>query len=103
MRLTERQRLTAHRVLQRYFGPKASVWLFNSRVRDEARGGDFDFLVETRIADPRMLVDARLRALAALHATPEFEDEKIDLVLHSPLHAVPLPIHEIAREEGIRL
>jgi predicted nucleotidyltransferase len=103
MRLTKRQRITAQRVLQQYFGEDAKVWLFGSRVRDEARGGDFDFLVETQLADPDQLVDAKLRALAALHATPEFEGEKIDLVLETPLHTDPLPIHETARAEGIRL
>lgn len=45
MRLTERQvtaiQLVADKFLEDY--PEAGLWLFSSRLNDEARGGDVDF------------------------------------------------------------
>lgn len=103
MRLTKRQHQTLLRVLHRHFGERATILLFGSRTRDDERGGDYDILVRTEIADPDRLVEARLKALAELHASPEFAGEPIDLVLQSPLHRTPLPIHEAAWREGVRL
>ncbi|MEB3329562.1 MAG: nucleotidyltransferase domain-containing protein [Candidatus Sericytochromatia bacterium] len=103
MRLTPRQATTVQRVVLSCFGTDAEVRLFGSRLRDDARGGDFDFLVTTRLTDPEAMVEARLAALCELHATPEFEDEKIDLVVLSPLTPRPSAIHELALREGVLL
>jgi predicted nucleotidyltransferase len=103
MRLTPSQAASVRRVITACFGDDAEVRLFGSRVHDEARGGDFDFLVTTRLTDPEAMVEARLAALSALHATPELEDEKIDLVVLSPLTPRPSAIHELALREGVLL
>jgi predicted nucleotidyltransferase len=103
MRITERQRGVLRKLVAEHFGQGAELRLFGSRVDDAARGGDFDLFVVTRLDDPARIVDRRLRLLAALHATPEFEDERIDLVLLTPLHRGELPIHRAAREQGVRL
>ena len=44
-----------------------------------------------------------MRFLADLHDTPEVDGERIDLVIRSPLHGTELPVHRVARAEGIRL
>ncbi|MEB3196210.1 MAG: hypothetical protein VKP62_03310 [Candidatus Sericytochromatia bacterium] len=49
------------------------------------------------------MVEARLAALSALHASPAFEDEKIDLVVLSPLTPQPSAIHHLALREGVLL
>ena len=104
MRLTPRQHSTLRRAFAGRFGPGARLWLFGSRVDDARRGGDVDLLVQTPLADAHALVDARLAFLADLHATPEFDGEKIDVVLWSPaLHAEPLPIHRVALSQGVEL
>lgn len=103
MRLTPEQRMAIRSQVARFYGADAKVKLFGSRVNDAARGGDFDFYIETRLADPERLVDARFRLLAALHALPCFEDEKIDLVVRSPLHVDERPIDIVAREAGVSL
>ena len=103
MRITERQRSILRNLVAEHFGDDAELRLFGSRIDDAARGGDFDLFVVTRLNDPAQIVDRRLRLLAALHATPEFEDERIDLVLLTPLHRHELPIHRVAREQGVRL
>lgn len=103
MRLTQNQIATVRRVMADCFGPAAEVRLFGSRLRDEARGGDYDFLVTTQLCDPDAMVEARLAALSALHASPAFEDEKIDLVVLSPLTPQPSAIHHLALREGVLL
>ncbi len=87
----------------RRFGAESVLWLFGSRVHDAQRGGDVDLYLETTESDADRLVDSKLRFLADLHDTPEFEGERIDLVIRSPLHDSDLPVHRVARAEGVRL
>lgn len=103
MRITERQRSVLRKLVAEHFGDDAELRLFGSRTDAAARGGDFDIFVVTRLDDPALIIDRRLRLLAALHSTPEFEDERIDLVLLTPLHRHELPIHRAARAQGVRL
>lgn len=85
------------------FGDTAQVWLFGSRTDDKRRGGDFDFYVETDLDDPAEVIDRKLRALAHLHATPDFEDEKIDLVIRPAIAGPYPPIYDRACRQGVRL
>ena len=85
------------------FGAESVLWLFGSRVHDAQRGGDVDLYLETTEQNADQLIDNKLRFLADLHDTPEFEGERIDLVIHSPLHRSELPVHRVARAEGVRL
>ena len=103
MRLTPEQTAAIRSQVSRIYGLDAKVRLFGSRVNDSARGGDFDFYIETGLADPERLVGARIELLAALHALSCFEDEKIDLVVRSPLHVEERPIDVVAREAGVAL
>ncbi len=109
MRLSLRQQHVLRQTLQRRFGVGARLWVFGSRLDDAARGGDFDLMVQTDAPDPHQLVDARLRFLADLQGTLEFEGEKVDLVLLAPALAGPatpqtlLPVQRVALTEGIEL
>lgn len=80
------------------FGSDARVWLFGSRVDDQARGGDIDLYIETSANDELFARRARLR----LMLERLLGEQKIDLVTHRrdrPLQ----PIHRIARRQGIEL
>lgn len=103
MRLTDRQVQLVKASVSRHFGPQARVWLFGSRVDDSRRGGDFDFYVETALDDPEEVIDRKLALLAELHATADFEGEKIDLVVKPALPGPFPPIYQAARREGIQL
>ena len=103
MRLSPDQIKLLRSAAARRFGSGAALWLFGSRVNDQLRGGDVDLYIETPECDADRLIASRLHFLADLHATAEFEGERIDLVIHSPLHRVLLPVHQVARAEGIRL
>ena len=103
MRLTRTQVQLVKDAVARHFGNTARVWLFGSRIDDARRGGDFDFYVETELSDPETIIDRKLELLAQLHATPEFEEEKIDLIIKPALPGPYPPIYQVARGEGIPL
>jgi hypothetical protein len=104
MRLTPRQHALLRRAAHARFGPGCRLWLFGSRTDGRRRGGDVELLVQTDLAGAAALVDARIAFLADLHATPDFEGEKIDVVLLAPaLGAARQPIHEVALATGVEL
>lgn len=76
----------------------ASVPLFGSRLDDNARGGDIDLYIETEL-DAEEAEKRRLRMLARL--ARRLDERKIDLVVRTP--DGELPIHAIARREGVLL
>lgn len=99
MRLSPTQIDAIRRVVGEAFGERARVRLFGSRVDDHQRGGDIDLLVE---------VDQPLanRAAAAARLTAQLQralgDQRIDVLLVDP-ETQPLPIHAVARREGVAL
>lgn len=103
MRLSTAQQRVLKNTILRIFGANTRVLVFGSRVDDTHRGGDYDVLVDTAIDSADEIVAKKLECLVALHDTAEFEGEKIDLVIRSPLHREELPIHAVALREGIPL
>ncbi len=103
MRLSPAQITLLRSAAARRFGAESVLWLFGSRLHDAQRGGDVDLYLETSERNADQRVDSKLRFLADLHDTAEFEGERIDLVIHSPLHTSELSVHRVARAEGIRL
>ncbi len=103
MRLSPAQLDLLRRTALRRFGANSALWLFGSRLRDDLRGGDIDVYIETPECNADQLIDSRLRFLADLHDTPEFEGERIDVVIKSPLHQEELAVHRVARAQGVRL
>jgi predicted nucleotidyltransferase len=84
--------------VREHFGADAEVWLFGSRTDDTKRGGDIDLYIETDIE--REIVSRRSRLLRRLEKI--YGDRKIDLAVR-PRSRAPHRLHEIAREQGIRL
>ncbi len=80
------------------FGADVDVWLFGSRVDDNARGGDIDLYIETE--DDGRLLDHRLDYLLRLSRI--LGERKIDLVIRPRTRPLS-PIHRIARKTGIKL
>ena len=99
MRLTDDQvRIIKARAAE-CFGPNAHVWLFGSRVDDDARGGDIDLYVE--LAEP--LTDAAWQALRFNGALQQaFGAQRIDVITHGPSEPLK-PIHEMAKRTGVAL
>jgi predicted nucleotidyltransferase len=81
------------------FGSEARVWLFGSRLDDNRLGGDVDLLVESQHPpDSPALACARLvnKSSRSMHG------RKVDVILAAP-GLLDLPIHRIARNEGVML
>jgi predicted nucleotidyltransferase len=101
MRLTPFQKQTICDSTKKNFGNNAQVWLFGSRVNDEAKGGDIDLYIETQSPDSAALIDAKLQFLCELHS--KLGEQKIDVVLRRINTTVDLPIYRIAKQTGVLL
>jgi predicted nucleotidyltransferase len=100
MRLNSQQIAMIAQTLRQHFGEQSLILLFGSRVRDDARGGDIDLYVEPELDEPDQIADARIDALVQLKQL--LGEQKIDLVIKRQ-QAAMLPIHEIAKQTGVRL
>jgi predicted nucleotidyltransferase len=76
--------------------PQASIYLFGSRVNDDAKGGDIDLLVISNHIGFRDEIAIRREIL------DEIGWQKLDLIVHPEKHSQS-PIVRIAIESGIRL
>lgn len=100
MRLSSSQIQAIKQETEHFFGAKAEVWLFGSRVDDTAKGGDVDLYVRSMSSDADQLAAARFAFLARLKR--RLGDRKIDLVLQREGGEV-LPIHKLVRQQGVKL
>ena len=99
MRLTSEQIAAIRKGVTQLAGDAARVWLFGSRVHDEARGGDVDLLVEL---DEAVAEPAQLSARLASQVSRAMYGRRVDVLIKAPNLKV-LSIHSIALAEGIRL
>lgn len=99
MRLTDTQINKIRELTRQVAGDKATVRVFGSRLDDTARGGDLDLFVELpeSVSSP-----AQLAANLAARVSRMMHGRKIDVVLYAP-NLEQLPIHDIARREGVLL
>ncbi|MDP2370358.1 nucleotidyltransferase domain-containing protein [Rhodoferax sp.] len=99
MRITPEQAIAIRQSATQLAGAKARVWLFGSRVRDDARGGDVDLLLEL---DEAVAEPAQLSARLAARVSRAMHGRKVDVVIKAP-NLLMLPIHCVALAEGIQL
>lgn len=81
------------------FGPSVEVTLFGSRLDDLSLGGDIDLMVtlDDSVTRPALKA-ARLAALIER----KLGGRRVDVVLVTP-ETLHQPIHDIARQYGIRI
>ena len=99
MRLTSEQIQAIRTGVAQVAGQGAQVWLFGSRLHDQARGGDEDVLLEldTPVDEP-----AQLAARLSVRISRAMHGRKVDVVIKAP-NLMHMPIHTIAMQEGVRL
>ncbi len=99
MRLTPEQIATIRSAATQLAGSAARVWLFGSRVRDDARGGDVDLMLEL---DEAVAEPAQLSARLSARVSRAMYGRQVDVLIKAP-NLLLLPIHAVAIAEGIRL
>ena len=99
MRLSPEQITAIRQGVAELAGDQARVWLFGSRVRDHARGGDVDLLLEV---DEVLTEPAQLAARLAARVSRSMYGRKVDVLVKAP-NLMQLPIHTLALAEGIQL
>lgn len=99
MRITAQQISAIRASASQLAGDAARVWLFGSRVHDDARGGDVDLLLEL---DDAVAEPAQLSARLAAQVSRAMDGRKVDVLIKAP-NLKLLPIHTIALSEGVRL
>jgi hypothetical protein len=99
MRISPKQHQMIVQIVRDYAGHDATVTLFGSRVDDNQRGGDVDLLItlERTMEDP-----AWLSAQISSKISRSMHGRHVDILLSAP-NLQQLPIHGIARQEGIEL
>ncbi|CDH43084.1 DNA polymerase beta domain protein region (modular protein) [Candidatus Contendobacter odensis Run_B_J11] len=84
------------------FPPGTGIFLFGSRLDDQARGGDIDLLVEPPMAwSPRQVVDRRTRFIATLYRL--LEEQRIDVLIAPADASDPRAIVDHARNHRVAL
>lgn len=99
MRLTPQQASDIRTLVAQLAGSTARVSLFGSRVRDDARGGDVDLLLEV---DSAVDEPAQLAARLAAMVSRSMQGRKVDVLIKAP-NLLHLPIHTVALAQGLRL
>ncbi len=82
-----------------HFGANDHLWIFGSRVEDTKRGGDIDLYVETH-ENPALAIENKTAFINDLWRM--LGEQKIDVVIH-PLSKPELPIHQIAKQTGVKI
>ena len=100
VRLSEAELTYAKECFIKYFGKDDHLWLFGSRVDDNARGGDIDFYVQTQ-KSAKEAVYAETMFNVGLQE--KIGEQKIDVVLHLINEPFTLPIYKVAQEKGVLL
>ncbi len=102
MRLTDQQvadiKRLAHDIVDPVIDARWSLWLFGSRMNDEAKGGDADFCLISSNS-PQQLFQVKLALRPALE---ELLDIPVDLVVQAEHQPYKLVVQQ-ALESGIRL
>ncbi|MEI8267234.1 MAG: nucleotidyltransferase domain-containing protein [Betaproteobacteria bacterium] len=99
MRLDARSIDLIRQVVCTEAGSDTRVRLFGSRVDEQAKGGDVDLLLEMTQAPPNA---ARLAAAVAGRVSRALHGRRVDVLIDAP-GLRRLPIHEVARRQGVLL
>ena len=96
MRLNAEQRIFVRETVTALAGMSASVYVFGSRLSDDARGGDLDLLIET---SARLSLLQRARIKLSLEAHLGMPVDIISAQQNGPRTA----FQDIARMQGVLL
>ena len=88
-------------LFKRYFLSNDRLWLFGSRANLSRKGGDIDLYVETYTETIDDAVKRKANFIWDLEQ--KIGEQKIDVVLNMINFPHHLPIHDVAKSEGVRM
>jgi len=99
MRMPPNYQKTITETAAKVFGESASVWLFGSRLDDNAKGGDVDLLIQLDSpTENKAVLGARYNSLLQI----KLGLQKFDVLVIDPSTALK-QIHQQALSKGVRL
>ena len=98
MRISDDMAKSLVELAREHISENAKVWLFGSRVRDDAKGGDIDIMIEASAIENPL----QKKICFQLAFEDIWGEQKLDVLLHDR-ERDDQPIHEIVRQEGILL
>ncbi len=99
MRITPNKQQEIKNKAEQLLGDAVAVWVFGSRVNNNATGGDLDLLV---VSDTPITNPVETSAKLAVQIKRLFWGRKVDVILSAP-NLEKQPIHQIAMDTGQRL
>ena len=88
-------------IFKKYFMKDDELWLFGSRVDLSKKGGDIDLYIETNAKEVKDAIKMKSNFIIELES--KIGEQKIDVVLNMLNFPYPVPIHNIAKEKGVRI
>lgn len=101
IRLSEHDLQSITLLFGKYFLPDDHLWIFGSRLDLTKKGGDIDLYVETTAMNDESAMKMKSDFLWDLEQ--KIGEQKIDIVLNLLSSAQTLPIHNVARTQGIQI
>lgn len=101
VRLSISDMIALETLFKEIFLPNDRLWIFGSRANLAKKGGDIDLYVETYA---KTIDDAaNMKSKFIIRLEDIIGEQKIDLVLNMINFPYPLPIHQVALSEGVRI
>ena len=101
VRLSDHDLKALENLFLKHFLPEDKLWLFGSRTDLTKKGGDIDLCIETHAKTVNDAIKRKTDFVWDLEQA--IGEQKIDIVLNLLNFPYPLPIHEIAKTEGVRI
>lgn len=101
VRLSIHDQVALEITFKKYFSKEDKLWVFGSRADLNKKGGDLDLYIETKEENIEEAAKRKSHFISKLEH--EVGEQKIDVVLNMLRFPNYLPIHDIAKKEGIRI
>lgn len=101
VRLSDRDLKALEEVFKQTFLQDDNLWIFGSRVDMSKKGGDIDLYVETHAASIDNAI--KMRSNFIWNLEQKIGEQKIDVVLNMINFPYPLPIHDVAKSNGVKV
>lgn len=101
VRLSNLDMITIELTFREVWQPNDTLWIFGSRADLNKKGGDIDIYIETHIDCVEKALE--MKQMFTTRLIDRLGEQKIDIVLNILKLSENLPIHQIAKTEGVKI